>query len=215
MRLKEDFDLFGPGADLLISLIAVFLIILVLQSKYLYDATKNNNGNFKIASVSFPAAQFMVKPVDRFNDQNSAIKLVQVVVSEYNKYKSEYPYMFIIGHSSEMDDPNANNKTYEDRLQRNWIYAGRRAVVVASEIQKHLNTSEKQNIIVSTTGELDLKNTRQPLSQENAWVEIVFAKEWKWSKKSMSSKARNELSTDYGTKATLKPTKPLRSLGLP
>jgi NADH dehydrogenase FAD-containing subunit len=181
--LSEDSNQFGPGTDLMISLLAV-LLVMTLISSHLYSLERKKNdpnkgGNFKLASDFFSAGDFYPRPVTKLIKPQETDQRIKKIVQEYNQSKAEFPYVFVIGHSNQLDDPNANDKSYAGRLQRNWEYAGRRAAAIAALMQEHLTQKQKDNLVVITTGEFDLKVPSAPISQENAWVEVVFAKEWK------------------------------------
>jgi hypothetical protein len=51
--------------------------------------------------------------------------------------------------------------------------------LIAGVLQEHLDAEELDHLVAVTTGEADLRVPEQPLSQENAWVEVMFGKEWK------------------------------------
>jgi hypothetical protein len=136
-------------------------------------------GNFKLASASFPAADFLPNPVTRLVNPARTANTVREIVDEYQRSRAEFPYVFVIGHSNELDDPRAADRGRLARLQRNWDYASRRAVLIASLIQERLSPDERDRMVVTTTGEFDLRDPERPLSQENAWVEVVFGRAWK------------------------------------
>src|SRR5258706_492847 len=87
--------------------------------------------------------------------------------------------MLVIGHSNALDDPRAGDHSSEARQKRNLEYALRRAALIAGLMQERLEAEELDHLVAVTTGEADLRNREQPLSQENAWVEVMFGKEWK------------------------------------
>ena len=189
--INEDTNQFWPGTDLIISLVAVLMVISLITGN-LYSLEKarsrdqqkrldalEHGGNFRLSQQFFPAGDFQVKPVTQLTNPSESNGKVAAIVREYRANEQQFPFMFIVGHSSEVDDPNASDKTYGARLQRNWEYAGRRAAVIADLIQDNLGPSEKQRIIVMTTGEFDLRMPDRPYAQENAWVEVVFGREWK------------------------------------
>jgi hypothetical protein len=134
-------------------------------------------GSFRVASGSVPAADFYPNPVTRLVNPEHTELRVQQIVEEYRR--QDYPYVFVIGHSNSMDSPTAPDRSRRARLQRNWEYAGRRAALIAALIEAHLTEAERDRLVVMNTGELDMRDPAHPLSQENAWVEIVFGKEWK------------------------------------
>lgn len=103
--LSEDSNQFGPGTDLILSLLAVLLVITLISS-YLYSQEKNKNdlnqregGNFKLASESFLAADFYTRPVTRLVDPQKTDLRVKKIARDYNQSQKEFPYIFIIGHS--------------------------------------------------------------------------------------------------------------------
>lgn len=200
--LSEDTNQFGPGTDLTISLLAV-LLVMTLITAYLYraasersaqlaadiqrlenDKTKLENalhtrsGNFRLASDSFSAADFQPYPVTELTDRRGTAARVGRIIDEYRRLASHYPHIFVIGHSSALDEATPVDRGIAARRQRNWVYAARRATLIAGLMQPLLEDSELQRVVVVTTGELDLRNPQRPLSQENAWVEVVFGKEW-------------------------------------
>lgn len=136
-------------------------------------------GNFKLAAQSFLAADFMMRPVTQLKDPAQAEGKIFSIVQEYQVVQSELPFIFVVGHSNHIDDPDALDQSYGARLQRNWEYAGRRAGVIASLLQEHLTAEQRERIVVVSTGEFDLKVPEDAFSIENAWVEVVFGKEWK------------------------------------
>jgi hypothetical protein len=153
-------------------------------------ASLERGGNFKLASHSFLAADFKIRPVTQLADPAQAEGKIFDIAQEYQTVQTEFPFIFIVGHSNQMDDPNAFDQSYGARLQRNWEYAGRRASIIAGLLQKHLTLEQQEKIIVISTGEFDLKIPSNPLSPENAWVEIVFGKEWKLPARLGVGKAR-------------------------
>jgi hypothetical protein len=189
--ITEDTNQFGPGTDLTISLVAV-LMVMVLITTSLYQVQRQQSaeyqrrldayekgGSFRLSHQFFPAADFAIKPVTRLINADQTKQKVIQIAEEYRAGENDFPYIFVVGHSNEIDDPNALDKSYGARLERNWEYAGRRAAIVASLLQAELTTAQKSRIVVMTTGEFDLKIPSNPFSQENAWVEVVFGREWK------------------------------------
>jgi hypothetical protein len=186
--ISEDTNQFGPGTDLVISLVAVLMVMTLITSN-LYKFEKRRRGmleqqharggNFKLSQEFFPAGEFQVKPVTQLTNLEQTKLKVNEILREYQTNEAEFPFIFVIGHSNQIDDPDAGDKSYGARLQRNWEYAGRRAGVIADLIQTNLNARQKERIVVMTTGEFDLRVPRDPMAQENAWVEVVFGREWK------------------------------------
>lgn len=184
--LAEDTNQFGPGTDLTISLLAVLLVIALITS-HLYqkekaanDALTSENGsNFRLATESFTAADFYARPVTRLVNPAAINARVARIVGEYRRLRSDYPFVFVIGHSSQLDDPSAADRSTDGRRRRNMEFALRRAVMIAGLMQRQLDDREREGLVAVTTGEADLRDKDRPLSQDNAWVEVVFGKEWK------------------------------------
>ena len=181
--LNEDSNQYGPGTDLMISLMAMLLIITFINSN-LYQREKEKNtqlakgGNFRVASASFSAADFKPKPFREMVDKPKALSTVQKIAMEYETIKQSFPYIFVIGHASDKDDPNATDRSPAAKRMRNWDYAGERATLISNLLSGLLQEDEKDRVIVVSTGEFDRRDP-QPGSQLNAWVEIVFGAEWK------------------------------------
>lgn len=204
--LSDDTNQFGPGTDLTISLLAVMLVIALITSR-LYEEQKaitntqaermvwlethqekpapppppkeQDGGHFRPASEFFTAADFHAYPVTRLVDRRGTNTRIENIVAEYRRLKHEYPYIFVIGHSNRLDDPRANDQRAPARQKRNLEYALRRAALISGLMQEELDADELDHLVAVTTGEADLRNPDEPLSQENAWVEVMFGKEWK------------------------------------
>ncbi len=205
--LSDDTNQFGPGTDLTISLLAVMLVI-ALITRHMYQQQKlaldeqskvidllhanqakpcpppplpkeSEGGHFRPASEFFTAADFHAYPVTRLVDPRGTRTRIDNILYEYRKLKDEYPFIFVIGHSSQLDDPLADDQSAEARQKRNLEYALRRSALIAGLMQEHLDAEELDHLVAVTTGEADLRKPEQPLSQENAWVEVMFGKEWK------------------------------------
>ncbi len=202
--LTEDTNQFGPGTDLIVSLLAV-LLVMVSATSHLYseevkksqehveeiekarviidkakkEMERESSGHFKLAKEYFTAGDFKVLPVTDLTNPEKTKEAIARIAKNYDELQADYPYIFIIGHSNQLDDPLAMDKSYRARLERNWEYAGRRAAVIAGLLQLHLSNEQKERLVVVTTGEFDMKAPEDPYSPENAWVEVVFGKEWK------------------------------------
>lgn len=200
--LNEDTNQFGPGTDLVVALLAVLLVLTAVTSK-LYTAEKAQNavsdsvkvvvahpgkkptrqpetppgGDFHLASEAFLAGEFKVRPVTELNDPASTRARVSRIVADYRA--QAFQYVFVIGHSNRIDARDAEDVTDGARRQRNWEYAGRRAALIAAMIAEEMDPGELDRLVVMTTGEFDMRNPAEPMSQENAWVEVVFGKNWK------------------------------------
>jgi hypothetical protein len=187
--LSEDTNQFGPGTDLTISLLAVMMVMtLVTAWLYRQEIEKRkqieieaamDGGNFKLASEFFSAADFKKYPVTELANPSATLATVGRIAGEYARVGDEYPWIFVIGHSSRVDDREARDRSPAARRERNWSHAGRRASVIAGLLHQHLGDLRAEKLVVVTTGELDLKRPREPASQENAFVEVVFGKDWK------------------------------------
>jgi hypothetical protein len=188
--LSEDTNQFGPGTDLTISLLAV-LMVMTFITAWLYrqeidkrakvekELAAHRGGNFRLAADFFSAADFKKYPVTDLENPTATFDTVGRIVSEYQRFGNEYPWIFVIGHSSRLDDRDARDRSPAARRDRNWNYAGRRATVIAGLLQQQLGDDRAEKLVVVNTGELDLKDPTHPTAQENAWVEVVFGKEWK------------------------------------
>jgi hypothetical protein len=141
--------------------------------------TLERGGNFKIAAQAFSAADFVMRPVTQLKDPMQAQGKISGIVQEYTAVQAEFPFIFVVGHSNIIDDPSAPDQSYAARLQRNWEYAGRRAGVIAGLLQGRLTAEQRERIVIVSTGEFDLKVPDAPFSTDNAWVEVIFGKEWK------------------------------------
>lgn len=204
--LSDDTNQFGPGTDLAISILAVLLVISLITSHlYRLEHEKTvrleeaaartaaqkppapvkpagpgrDSGNFKLAAEFFSAADFEARPVTRLVDPDATAERVELIVRDYRRTSAEYPFIFVIGHSSELDDPDAADRSIGARRRRNMEYALRRAALIAGLLQDRLTEAERQRLLAASTGEADLKDPSQPESQVNAWVEVVFGREWK------------------------------------
>lgn len=189
--LSEDSNQYGPGTDLIISLLAVLLVVVFINS-YLYKWEKERNAqllkgrdephaegrSFKPAPEIFKAADFKPNPYWEFSDGAGARAKVREIARAYHASRATYPFIFVIGHASRTDAMHAADRSPAARMVRNWGYAGGRAAVVSSLLQEFLTPEEKDRLVVGSTGEFDLK-VRDPDSEENAYVEVFFGKEWK------------------------------------
>jgi hypothetical protein len=192
--LGDDTNQFGPGTDLTVSLLAVVLVVSLITSHLyrieqqkvagLVEAAQETQariegGNFRLAAEFFAAADFHPRPVTRVVNERSVALKVERIVRDYRKSAADYPYVFVIGHSNELDDPDAEDRTVDARRRRNMEYALRRAAVITGMLQEQLTDGELERLVVASTGEFDLKDPTRPTSPENAWVEVVFGREWK------------------------------------
>ena len=150
----------------------------------LQDVLSGQGGKFRVAQGVFSGGDFKSKPVVEVVDTEQIGNRVARVLDEYNVLRDDYPYLFVIGHANQLDSEEAEDRSPEARLERNWVYAARRAAVIGRklvEVMKSRGYTQEQidKIVVVSTGELDLRNPDAPQSQENAWVEIIFGRDWK------------------------------------
>ena len=176
--ISEDTNQFGPGTDLIVAILALMLILATISS-YLYkrEIQRNDEGNFKAASVPFDAGVFRTPQVEEPDNKEEMKKRISIIKQEYQSRKDEYSWIFIIGHANSRDIKQVT--TEAARMKRNWDFAGRRAAVVARELQAQLEPHQREKIVIVSTGEFDKKNSANPLAAENAYVEVVFGKQWK------------------------------------
>jgi hypothetical protein len=225
--ITEDTNQFGPGTDLIVSLVAVLMVMTLIISnlyqierrrsqslgkeKHDYESlqklleeqkkrleTFERGGNFRLSGEFFPAGDFQFKPVTKLTDLEHTRMKVNEIVREYQTSQAQFPFIFVVGHSNQIDDPAAEDKTYGARLQRNWEYAGRRAGVIADLIQANLTAEQKEKIVVMSAGEFDLRAPADPFAEENAWVEVVFGRDWKLpaQKRPATSQSRQPVRTE-------------------
>ena len=158
------------------------------ENKEEIDKLKKGMGTFQISGICFEAASFMSIPTTRFVDIKKAKNKINKIVDKYLVYRDKYEYIFVIGHANKSDDPTAVDKSDSARIERNYIYAAKRAALVSKMIGNCLqekNTTRytiknlDKILVIVSTGEYDLKNTEKPFSKENAFVEVIFGKTWK------------------------------------
>src|SRR5260370_39790791 len=95
--LSEDSNQYGPGTDLMVSLMAVLLIITFINSN-LYQREKDKNdrldkgGNFRVSSNSFSAGDFKAKPFKELVDKSTAPIKVNATAKEYETLKANIPH---------------------------------------------------------------------------------------------------------------------------
>ena len=184
--LADDTNQFGPGTDLTISLVALLLVITLITT-FEYQKTRIENdllrgeqdSRFQLAHDSFSAADFKTWPVTELVNPAGTRARVARIADEYRSGKLRYPFIFVIGHSNLVDDPTARDRSTAARRARNMEFALRRATVIASLLQARLHDDEFERLVAVTSGEADLRDPRHPYASQNAWVEVVFGKEWK------------------------------------
>lgn len=193
--LSEDSNQYGPGTDLIVSLLAMLLVMIFINS-YSYKWEKERNaqlntqlqqelskhpaqgGSFKAAPKVFVAADFKKNPYWEFSNRAQALAKVQEIARAYQSSRDTYPYIFVVGHASRTDAAEATDRSPTARMVRNWGYAGGRAAVVSSLLQGVLAAADMDKLVVGSTGEFDRK-VSNPDAEENAYVEVFFGKEWK------------------------------------
>ena len=202
--INEDTNQFGPGTDLIICLFALMMVFLMI-SLYLFSAEKakstsanantqaakdeiadlkdkidrlTKNEKFRLAGY-FHAGTFKPNPYYVLNDPMETGRQVDTIVMKYRNQSSEYPFIFVIGHANEISLAGRPDLTERERLEWNWQFAGARSAVIANLLQERLGAEEKEKIIIVSTGEFDKRIPDEPFSQENAFVEVLFGKDWK------------------------------------
>ena len=177
--LSEDSNQYGPGTDLMVSLMSILLVITFINGFLYKQATdKAGQDHFRIAKNSFDAGDFEIKPVLKFKDEQAAIEKIEAIAREYESLKGQWPYIFVIGHATEHNVLHPEDNSDPARWERNWNFAGERAARVSRLLQEKLKPEDRDNLLVISTGEFD-KRDPVPKSLENAWVEVVFGSEWK------------------------------------
>lgn len=146
--------------------------------------SEGRGGSFEAATAHFTAGDFMAKPVDEFRDPTNAKRNVNNIIQQYKSRKNDYPYIFVIGHANSVDILDAEDSSVSSRRKRNWWYAMRRAIAVASLLERRLKSyglpdEILDNVIIASTGEFDQRMPGKPFGDENAWVEVVFGRDWK------------------------------------
>jgi len=122
-----------------------------------------------LVAAGVPSEQL---PVTRLVDPLRAQQMMNAIVGEYESVQNEFPFVFVIGHASQIDDPLALDKSESARMERNWEYAGRRAGLIARLVQEHLTPDQKGRIVVVSAGEMDMRAPQQPDSPDNAWAAL-------------------------------------------
>ena len=186
--LNEDTNQFGPGTDLIVSVLAV-LLVLTLVVSYSYAQKQRElkttldklegRGDFRLAKESFQTGTFFANPATRLINPAETDRRVRSIVDDYRRSSNDFPYLFVIGHANQLDDPTAADQSRAGRLARNWEIGGRRAAVIAAHLEAYLRGSEVDRLVVTTTGELDQRNPTEPTSHDNSWVEVIFGRVWK------------------------------------
>jgi hypothetical protein len=176
--LSEDSNQYGPGTDLMVSLMALLLVMTFING-FLYKLEEGKgHDRFKLASNSFVAGDFKFKPYREFNNEPNARVRIKAIAREYESLKKTYPFILVIGHSSDLDIPNPSDDSDPARWERNWNFAGERAALVSRFLQQELSKEDHDKLVVVSSGEFDKKDST-PFSQANARVEVVFCNEWK------------------------------------
>jgi len=171
----------SPLIDVVINALAAIFIILMIYMVVVQPRRKAEESEevFKLASQRFEAGDFLPYPVAELVDKAGTNSRLSAIAQEYRQVEQGYPYIFVVGHANSKDDPRALDKSEAARLERNWNFAGRRAALIAKELQKHLTEQQRDRLVIVSAGEFDKRTPKEPLGQENAWVEVVFGKEWK------------------------------------
>jgi NAD(P)-dependent dehydrogenase (short-subunit alcohol dehydrogenase family) len=169
----------SPLIDVVVNALAAIFIILMIYMVVVQPRKSEAIPPFKLAEAKFESGDFLSYPVVGLSDKQETSKRLDRMAQQYNQIAREYPYIFVVGHANEKDDPTAPDKTDAARWERNWNFAGRRASLIAKELQKRFTEQQAGRIVVVSSGEFDKRDPIHPLSQENAWVEVIFGREWK------------------------------------
>jgi flagellar motor protein MotB len=202
--IDDDSNQFGPGTDLVICLFATMMVLVFIVT-FLYRQEKdhsfanadevaklhaeleklrqenkklNDGGKFKFALGFLTEDTFEYSPPTKLKNPFSTQQNIDRIISQYNGLKHDFPFIFIIGHANQVNRKD-RELPYEERLSFNWGIAGERASVLANLLQKGLSESEKNNIVLVSSGEFDLKIPSNPIDPGNAYVEVYFGREWK------------------------------------
>jgi hypothetical protein len=179
---NDDSNPIGAGTDLMLSLL-VLLAILVTITVHAYDEQRRGQegGDFQVATELFQTAAFLRYPVTGLVNEADTRRRVQNVVAQYRNLGGKYPYVMVIGHASTVAPRQPSSGVSEPlaRAQENWLFASRRAAKIASLIAVELEPNERDRLVVTSTGEYDLRDTARPEADANTWVEVVFARDWK------------------------------------
>lgn len=163
----------------MVSLVSIFLVIIFINGFLYKQATeKAGEDHFKVVQISFEAASFKKMPFREFNDEQAARDKIKAIAREYENVKVRYPYIFVIGHASDVDVPNPDDPSRPARWERNWNFAGERAALVSRFLQEELKPEDRDKLLVVSAGEFDTKEP-DPSADANALVRVVFSTEWK------------------------------------
>jgi hypothetical protein len=168
----------SPLIDVVVNALAAIFIILMIYM-VVFRPGEKPIPPFQLAKEKFESGDFLSYPVESFANPAETSKRLDSIALEHKQIESTYPYIFVVGHANSKDDPTAVDKTEPARLERNWNFAGRRAALIAKEIQKRLTELQREKIVLVSAGEFDKQDPANPLGQENAWVEVVFGRDWK------------------------------------
>ncbi len=141
-------------------------------------------GKFKLDVARFDDATFeQQKDTNKLTNPEKTKNEISHVIEKYKELNEQFPFIFVIGHANTMGKF-GEDLSDEERLVFNWGVAGERSAVIANLLQNELMESlfpkeSRNNIIIVSTGEFDLKDEENPTSAENAFVEVIFGKEWK------------------------------------
>lgn len=163
----------SPLIDVVVNALAAIFIILMI-----YMVVVQPKEGF-VPAGKFEAGDFKQYPVAELVDLVKSTKDMDAIAQQYKGLELEFPHIFIIGHANSSDALEATDRSEQARLERNWNFAGRRASLIAKELYKRLTEKQRERIVVVSTGEFDKRDPSKPTGQENAWVEVVFGKNWK------------------------------------
>ena len=145
---------------------------------------EKTEGKFKLDVARFDDATFEQKQdTNKLTNPEKTKNEISQVIEKYKELNEQFPFIFVIGHANTMGKL-GEDLSYEERLEFNWGVAGERSAVIANLLQNELMETQfpkesRNNIIIVSTGEFDLKEEDNTTSPKNAFVEVIFGKEWK------------------------------------
>lgn len=203
--LTGEQEAFGPGIDLVVSLTAILLIVMVVGinvyrdslekfKKEVIDKGKKTQSQpsppigvvdsiFKASGQYFSTEHFRKDQTAALVDRDQARLIAEDIVEEYRRVKWDFPYLFIIGHLHPRDEMQNNNTELKRKShwkqKAEWLFSARRASVVSDMIKEYLTEEEKDRMVIVSAENFALTELGIPLRRPNVSVEVVFGKEWR------------------------------------
>ncbi len=200
--LTGEQETFGPGIDLVVSLTAILLIVMVVginvyrdsldkfKKKVIEEAKrpqsppiKSRDTIFKASGQYFSIKHFRQDQTVALVDRSQARSIAEDIVEEYRRIKWDFPYLFVIGHLHARDKMQDNNPELRRqshwKQKAEWLFSARRASVVSDMIKEYLTEEEKDRMVIVSAENFALTELGIRLERPNASVEVVFGKEWR------------------------------------